>query len=223
MVQLLIIEDIEDVNTMLTQFFEGQGYQVHSYTNGIDALQAFSKYPIDLVILDIMLPYMTGDAILAEMRKLTEDVPVLMLSAKDNVQTKIDFLKHGADDYLTKPFDLGELAARVETLLRRYKKVSSTEIFQYETIQLDDSTKMVTIVGEPISLTATEYGLLLCFLQQPKQVFTKAMLYEKVWNMPYFDEDDIVKTHISNLRKKLKDRSGKPYVETIRGLGYRFQ
>lgn len=223
MVQLLIIEDIEDVNTMLTQFFEGQGYQVHSYTNGIDALQAFSKYPIDLVILDIMLPYMTGDAILAEMRKLTEDVPVLMLSAKDNVQTKIDFLKHGADDYLTKPFDLGELAARVETLLRRYKKVSSTEIFQYETIQLDDSTKMVTIAGEPISLTATEYGLLLCFLQQPKQVFTKAMLYEKVWNMPYFDEDDIVKTHISNLRKKLKDRSGKPYVETIRGLGYRFQ
>lgn len=223
MVQLLIIEDIEDVNTMLTQFFEGQGYQVHSYTNGIDALQAFSKYPIDLVILDIMLPYMTGDAILAEMRKLTEDVPVLMLSAKDNVQTKIDFLKHGADDYLTKPFDLGELAARVETLLRRYKKVSSTEIFQYETIQLDDSTKMVTIVGEPISLTATEYGLLLCFLEQPKQVFTKAMLYEKVWNMPYFDEDDIVKTHISNLRKKLKDRSGKPYVETIRGLGYRFQ
>lgn len=223
MVQLIIIEDIEDVNTMLTQFFEGQGYQVHSYTNGIDALQAFSKYPIDLVILDIMLPYMTGDAILAEMRKLTEDVPVLMLSAKDNVQTKIDFLKHGADDYLTKPFDLGELAARVETLLRRYKKVSSTEIFQYETIQLDDSTKMVTIAGEPISLTATEYGLLLCFLQQPKQVFTKAMLYEKVWNMPYFDEDDIVKTHISNLRKKLKDRSGKPYVETIRGLGYRFQ
>ena len=223
MVQLLIIEDIEDVNTMLTQFFKGQGYQVHSYTNGIDALQAFSKYPIDLVILDIMLPYMTGDAILAEMRKLTQDVPILMLSAKDNVQTKIDFLKHGADDYLTKPFDLGELDARVETLLRRYKKVTSTEIYQYEHIQLDDSTKMVTITGEPISLTATEYGLLLCFLQQPKQVFTKAMLYEKVWDMPYFDEDDIVKAHISNLRKKLKDHSGKPYIETIRGLGYRFQ
>ena len=221
MPNLLIIEDIEDVNDMLRHFFEQQGYTVHAHLNGMDGLRTFNEQQIDLVILDIMLPYITGDEILKQIRAKTEDVPILMLSAKDEVRTKIDFLKLGADDYLTKPFDFGELAARVETLLRRYKKLTTTSIFQYDCIMLDDVTKSVTVRGEPLNLTATEYGLLLCFMQQPNQLFTKATLYEKVWETPYFAEDDIVKAHISNLRKKLKDATGKSYIETIRGLGYR--
>lgn len=223
MPHLLIIEDIEDVNDMLRHFFQQQGYTVHAHFNGIDGLKAFEEYPIDLVILDIMLPYITGDEILNQMCAKTEDVPILMLSAKDEVRTKIDFLKLGADDYLTKPFDLGELAARVETLLRRYKKLTTTSTYSHDGILLDDKTKTVTIQGELLNLTATEYGLLLCFLQQPNQLFTKATLYEKVWETPYFAEDDIVKAHISNLRKKLKDSTGKAYIETIRGLGYRLE
>lgn len=221
MPHLLIIEDIEDVNDMLCHFFEQQGYTVHAYFNGMDGLKAFNEQPMDLVILDIMLPYITGDEILKEMRAKTEDIPILMLSAKDEVRTKIDFLKLGADDYLTKPFDFGELAARAETLLRRYKKLTATEIYQHEQIQLDDVTKTVIVNGQALSLTATEYGLLLCFLQQPTQLFTKATLYETVWETPYFAEDDIVKAHISNLRKKLKKATGKSYIETVRGLGYR--
>mgnify|MGYP003558453955 CR=1 FL=1 len=221
MPNLLIIEDIEDVNDMLRHFFEQQGYTVHAHLNGMDGLKTFNEQQIDLIILDIMLPYITGDEILKQIRAKTEDVPILMLSAKDEVRTKIDFLKLGADDYLTKPFDFGELAARIETLLRRYKKLTTTAIFQYDCIMLDDVTKSVTVNGEPLNLTATEYGLLLCFMQQPNQLFTKATLYEKVWETPYFAEDDIVKAHISNLRKKLKDATGKAYIETIRGLGYR--
>ena len=221
MPHLLIIEDIEDVNDMLCHFFKQQGYTVHAYLNGMDGLKAFNELPIDLVILDIMLPYITGDEILKEMRAKTEDIPILMLSAKDEVRTKIDFLKLGADDYLTKPFDLGELAARVETLLRRYKKMTTNMTFEYEQIHLDAVTKTVTVNGEPLSLTATEYGLLLCFIQKPTQLFTKATLYETVWETPFFAEDAIVKAHISNLRKKLKDATGKSYIETIRGLGYR--
>lgn len=223
MPHLLIIEDIEDVNDMLRHFFQQQGYTVHAHFNGIDGLKAFEEHPIDLVILDIMLPYITGDEILKQMRAKTENVPILMLSAKDEVRTKIDFLKLGADDYLTKPFDLGELAARVETLLRRYKKLTTTSTYSHDDILLDDTTKTVTVQGELLNLTATEYGLLLCFLQQPNQLFTKATLYEKVWETPYFAEDDIVKAHISNLRKKLKDSTGKAYIETIRSLGYRLE
>lgn len=206
---------------MLRHFFEQQGYTVHAYCNGMDGLQAFREQPVDVVVLDIMLPYITGDVILKEMRSETEDVPILMLSAKDEVRTKIDFLKLGADDYLTKPFDLGELAARVETLLRRYKKLTATTVFSHEHIRLDPTTTHVTVDGEVLNLTATEYGLLLCFMQQPTQLFTKAVLYERVWEAPFFAEDDLVKAHISNLRKKLKAATGKSYIETVRGLGYR--
>lgn len=221
MPHILIIEDVEDVNEMLRHFFEQQGFIVHAYLNGMDGLKAFYEQPIDLVLLDIMLPYVTGDDILKEMRSETEDVPILMLSAKDDVRTKIDFLKLGADDYVTKPFDLGELAARVETLLRRYKRHTLTTSFEHDRIRLDTVTKQVTVDGEPLTLTATEYGLLLCFMQQPAQLFTKAVLYERVWEEPFFAEDDLVKAHISNLRKKLKAATGEAYIETIRGLGYR--
>ena len=223
MYTLLIIEDVADVNAMLCEFFAQAGYNVQSAKDGAEGLEKFQSSSIDFIILDIMLPFLDGKQLLKEIRAKS-DVPVLMLSAKDATSTKIDFLKLGADDYMTKPFDLGELLARVESTLRRVNKGKITKTFTYENITVDDEQKIVTVHNRLVNLTATEFGLLRVMIEYPKKVFTKANLFESVWNEPYYGEDDLLKTHMSNLRNKLKNPfNGHDYIETIRGIGYRLK
>ena len=219
---ILIIEDNKDVNLMLAEALIDAGYEVKSVFTGTDGIGEIKNHGYDLILLDIMLPYKSGDEILKEMRSFSE-IPVIIISAKDIIGTKIDLLKLGADDYITKPFDLGEVVARVESNLRRsHKLVQENKDFHYKDMLLDDSTKRVSVNGIEIELTAKEYMILEMLIKHRGKVFTKANLYESVWQNEYLGDDNAVKTHISNLRNKLKKaNSNEKYIETVWGLGYR--
>lgn len=219
---ILIIEDNKDVNTMLAEALIGAGYQVKSCYSGVDGINEIRNSKYDLILLDIMLPYKSGDEILKEMRQFS-DIPVIIISAKEMVGTKIELLKLGADDYITKPFDLGEVVARVETHLRRaHKQVQESKVYSYKDLKLDDQAKRVTVNNAEIDLTAKEFLILELLIKNSSKVYTKANLYESIWQEEYLGDDNTLKAHISNLRNKLK--SGNPdeeFIETVWGLGYR--
>ena len=223
--RILIIEDSADINHLLAETLSGAGFEVMQAFDGLSGLKAASAGNIDLILTDIMLPYVSGDEILRRVRE-TGDLPVIILSAKDMVSTKIDLLRMGADDYITKPFDLGEVIARVETALRRVGKSpaapSQAEVLQYKDIRLDCTDMRVTVGATEIKCTAKETRILELLMRNPRQVFTKSHLYESVWQEDYLGDDNAVKTHISNLRGKLEkvNPSGR-YIETVWGLGYR--
>lgn len=219
---ILIVEDQEDVNLMLAEALADAGYTVKSCYTGLDGIKEIQLHPYDLILLDIMLPYKSGDEILKETRAMGE-TPVIIISAKDMVGTKIDMLKLGADDYITKPFDLGEVVARVQSNLRRAHRQSRQEkTYCYKNLSLDGNTKRVTADAVELDLTATEYMILELLVKNNGKVFTKANLYESIWNEEYLGDDNAVKTHISNLRTKLKKASpNEEYIETVWGLGYR--
>lgn len=220
---ILIVEDVEDVHNILVELFKSEDFTVFSAFDGLQASELFKQHSIDIVLLDIMLPYKSGDELVKEFRQIS-NVPIMMLSAKDLVSTKIDLLRLGADDYLTKPFDVGEVLVRVETLLRRSKPKQSVQTLQFGVVTMDDVSKRVLIDQQEITLTAKEYALLKLMLEHPDKVFTKANLYETVWEEPYFGDDASIKTHMSNIRIKLKNASPQAdIIETLRGIGYRLK
>lgn len=223
MENILIIEDNQDVNLMLSQAIKEAGYNVKSSFTGTDGLNEIKTNSYNLILLDIMLPYKSGDQILKEVRE-SSSVPIIIISAKDMISTKIDLLKLGADDYITKPFDLGEVVARVESNLRRYS-ISVAEpntVFTYKDITLNANTKEVKINGNILDLTAKEYMILELLIKNQNKVFSKANIYESIWNEEYIGDDNAIKTHLSNLRNKLKKSNpDENYIETVWGLGYR--
>jgi DNA-binding response OmpR family regulator len=220
--RLLIIEDNKDVNLMLAESLEGEGFQVKSVFDGAEGMKEAKKEEYDLILLDIMLPYQGGEGILKEIR-LISDIPIIIISAKNMVATKIDLLKLGADDYITKPFDLGEVAARVLTNLRRFQRQNKVNnVLTYKEMELDIHKKSVMMNGMELELTATEYLILELLMQNPGKVFSKNNIYESIWKEEYLGDDNAVKTHMSNLRNKLKAANpDEEYVETVWGLGYR--
>ncbi|WP_026477431.1 response regulator transcription factor [Alkaliphilus transvaalensis] len=220
--RILIIEDSIDVNKMIAEVLIDGGYHVKSVYNGIDGITEIKNNAYDLILLDIMLPYKSGDEILKDLRNFS-DVPVIVISAKDLVGVKIDLLKLGADDYITKPFDLGEVIARVETNLRRYRKSGNEgSLFKYKNMIYDNNLKRLSINGIDIELTAKEHMILELLLKNPGKVFTKSNLYESIWQDQYMGDENAVKIHISNLRNKLKKvNPNDEYIETVWGLGYR--
>lgn len=222
MEKILIIEDNKDVNLLLRETLISEGYEVISAFDGLEGTKLAKSGEFNLILLDIMLPYKSGDEILKEIRTWG-DVPVIILSAKDMVGTKIDLLKLGADDYITKPFDLGEVAARVAVQLRRaHKQMKEAEVLSYKDLIVEKEDKRVTVNGQEVELTAKEYSMLELLLNNPNKVFSKANIYEAVWNEEYLGDDNAVKTHMSNLRSKLKKVNAEAeYIETVWGLGYR--
>lgn len=222
MEKILIVEDNKDVNSMLAEVLTCGGYDVSSAYTGTDGLKKIKSQEYDLILLDIMLPYKSGDEILREVRGFS-NVPVIIISAKDIIGMKIELLKMGADDYITKPFDLDEVVARVETNLRRCHRQSEAEkVLQYKDMVLDDNAKRITVNSIELDLTAKEYQIIELLIKNRGKVFTKANLYETIWQDAYLGDDNAVKTHISNLRSKLKmANADKEYIETVWGLGYR--
>ena len=218
--RILIVEDEKDVNQLLAHTLQDSGYETVSVYNGMDAVSMLEKENFDMVMLDLMLPYKSGDEVLREIREKS-DIPVLIISAKDMVRTKIDLLTLGADDYITKPFDLGEVAARVVSNLRRYAKTEKRKQIAYKELLLDIEAKTAAINGAFLELTAKEYQMLELFMQHPNKVFSKSNLYETIWGYEYLGDDNVIKTHISNLRMKIKAESVTEYIETVWGLGYR--
>ena len=222
MEKILVIEDNKDVNAMLSEILAEEGFEVFSAYTGTDGLKEIKKNQYDLILLDIMLPFKSGDEILKEVREFS-DVPVIVISAKDMIGLKIDLLKMGADDYITKPFDLGEVVARVYANLRRSRIKTQTEkVLRYKDMAVDIDSKRVIVNNTELDLTAKEYGIMELLIRNRDRVFTKANLYETIWQDAYLGDDNAVKTHISNLRSKLKTaNSQQDYIETVWGLGYR--
>ncbi len=222
MARILVVEDNRDVNALLAEALGQDGHEVVSVYDGVEGRRAMTDESFDLLLLDIMLPYVGGATLLEEVRA-TSDVPVIVLSAKDAVWTKIDLLRLGADDYVTKPFDLGEVSARIDALLRRSRRTHAPDtILTHCDLVLDTGTTTVAVAGQEVTLTATEYRILELLLGSPGRVLSKAAIYEGVWDEPYLGDDSTLKTHLSNLRTKLKRVDPRTvYIETVWGLGYR--
>lgn len=222
MIKILIVEDDNEINRLMRDFFISKGYDVICVFDGIKAVSAVrSDKDISIILLDLMLPFQSGDRVIQKIREFS-DLPVIVISAKDTIQTKIDVIRLGADDYVTKPFDLDEILVRVEAVLRRSKILNNKKL-TFQDISLDTQTKTVTISGNIVEMTATEYGILELMMSNPTKLFSKANIFESVWNEDYLGDDSTVKVHISNLRNKIKKYSGKEYIETVWGMGYRLK
>lgn len=219
--QLLLVEDDRAISALLADYLSAQGYDVRCRYDGLKLAEAAKN--ADLVLLDLMLPYERGEEALAELRAAST-VPVIVLSAKGAVQSKVDLLRLGADDYITKPFDLEEVLARIESLLRRvHIQQHPAETLRDGGLVLTLANHTATLNGHPLALTAKEFDILALLMQYPEKIFSKANLFESVWGTPYASEDNTLNVHISNLRNKLKAAAPeRAFIDTVWGIGYRF-
>lgn len=219
MSRLLIIEDDVNINEMLQEAFGKKGYEVVSAYSGTEGILRIEKETYQMVILDLMLPGMDGQQVLKNIREKS-NVPVIVLSAKDELDTKVDLLMSGASDYRTKPFELKELEARVLVQLRN--AAGKNEVFlEYRDLRIDREGKKVILCGKPLSLTAQEYRILELLLKHPQKVFTKNEIYEYAWEEYYMGEDKTINVHISNIRQKMKKITQEEYIETVWGMGFK--
>ena len=222
MAKILVVEDDKEINKLVTDFLVSNGYEVLSQFDGLKATDAVKNEGIDLAILDLMLPYKNGDMVLSDIRKIS-NIPVIIVSAKETTQNKIDLLRLGADDYMTKPFDLEEVLARIESNLRRACFVPGRgNTLEYNGLSIDENNNVAALDGTELSLTAKEFSILLMLLKYPDKVFSKANLFESIWQEEYIAEDNSLNVHVSNLRAKLKNISPeKDFIDTVWGIGYR--
>ena len=219
MSRLLIIEDDVNINEMLQEAFGKKGYEVVSAYSGTEGILRIEKETYQMVILDLMLPGMDGQQVLKNIREKS-NVPVIVLSAKDELDTKVDLLMSGASDYMTKPFELKELEARVLVQLRN--AAGKNEVFlEYRDLRIDREGKKVILCGKPLSLTAQEYRILELLLKHPQKVFTKNEIYEYALEEYYMGEDKTINVHISNIRQKMKKITQEEYIETVWGMGFK--
>lgn len=222
----MIVEDESDINELLVKILEEAEYQTVQAFSGTEAKLLLEKTVPDLILLDLMLPGISGEELLHDIRENKHyNVPVLILSAKNSLGDKVSLLKGGADDYITKPFEPEEVVARVQSALRRVgKELSSKKIITYKDLQLDPQARKVKVDGIELELTAHEYDILYLFIQNPEKVYSRESLYELVWHGGYYGENNTVNVHVSNLRKKLKEAGSKEdYIQTVYGIGFKLQ
>ncbi|PFN60624.1 response regulator transcription factor [Bacillus cereus] len=227
-IRILIADDDKEIRNLLKIYLERELYMVDTAINGEEALHLFNQNKYNLVILDLMMPKIDGIEVCKKLRDKT-NVPILMLTAKDHEVDKILGLSIGADDYITKPFSIHEVIARVKALMRRFLVLGSNNTAQEKTtlsfkgLTINLNTYTVHINKEEISLTGKELELLKFFTSNPGQVFTKTQLFRNVWDDNYIEDDNTVMVHIRKLRKKIEiDPSNPKFIQTIWGIGYKF-
>lgn len=222
--RILIIEDDNEINHILTKLLSRNGYCTSSAFNGITASAIMRSESFDMILMDLMLPEKNGEELIRELRSYS-DTPVIVISAKSIIETRIEMLRLGADDFIIKPFDIGEVLVRIEAVLRRTAKsrYNTDKVLEYHGLKLYSNENRVLYNDFKISLTAKEFLILHLFMEYPKKVYTKANLYESVWNSEYFYDDNTINVHVSNLRSKLKKVSGIDFIETVWGIGYRLR
>ena len=220
---ILVVEDDPDINKLLCRILEGAGYACRPAFSGSEAALWAGQYEYDLVLLDLMLPGLTGEEFISQMRK-KKTMPIIVLSAKAGLEDRVNVLKLGADDFIPKPFDNAEVLARVEAQLRRYKQFSGGpggKVLTHGDLVLDKESVTVTAAGKPVPLTAREFHILTLLMEHPKKVFTREQLYQQVWEGAYMGDDNTVNVHISNLRSKLAKVSPTEYIKTVWGIGFK--
>lgn len=231
--KILIVEDHRDISDLLSSFLAENGYEAECAYNGREASDLLRDKAYALILMDLMLPYKGGTALISELRSRS-DTPVICLSAKSGMETRLEVLKMGADDYILKPFDLNEVLVRIEVVLRRSRYAGEQNtgtkadrdggrVFACGALQLYDAEHRVEYQGNNIALTSKELQILKLLLEHPTKTYSKANLYESVWQDVYYYEDNTINVHVSNLRNKLKRATGHDYIETVWGIGYRLR
>lgn len=227
MYNILICDDEQDIVNALKIYLAASDMTLFEAFSGKQALDVIEKQDIHLVLMDIMMPEMDGISAMIEIRKQS-NVPIILLTAKSEDTDKILGLNIGADDYITKPFNPVEVTARVRSQLRRYMQLGSGRVKNENLviggIELNDTAKQVTLDGEPIPLTPTEYDILKLLMQNPDQVFSPAEIYKRVWNEAAFGSENTVAVHIRHLREKIEINPAEPrYLKVIWGYGYKME
>jgi DNA-binding response OmpR family regulator len=245
--KLLIIEDDKEIAQLLATYLEKHGYRTVQRYDGVGGLNELKAHVKEygMVLLDMMLPGFSGDELLPKFREVT-DIPVIVISAVSALDQRMSMMRAGADDYIIKPFELPDVLVRIEAVARRSRiplrtdeegkeenaaretndigqGMKGAKLLTYGRIVIDQENRSVTVGGKELTLTAREYDILVILLSYPTKLFSKANLYESVWNEEYFPEDQSLKVHMSNLRKKLAKKDDFDYIETVWGMGYRLR
>jgi len=216
---ILVVEDDPQIADLLRRGLIYEGYSVEVTGDGLDALTAARDRPPDLVLLDLMLPGMDGLTVCKRLRA-ANDVPILMLTARDAVPDRVKGLDAGADDYVVKPFNFDELLARIRAQLRRRVPASDQEVLRFADLTQNPNTHEVFRGGRKIELTAREFEVLLLFMQHPRQVITRDLLYERIWGYDFGGESNIIEVYVRYLRSKLEEGGAVRLIQTVRGVGY---
>lgn len=221
MKKILIVEDDNEINNMTAEALTRAGYSCDQAFSGTEALLYLDRERYSIAIMDLMLPGLSGEELLSKLKE-KQQIPVIVVSAKDSLDSKVDLLTGGAEDYITKPFEIQELVARVGVQIRRFAGSEDVpEKLQYKDLVLNQSSFTVSVHGEEIVLTKQEFKILELLLSHPNKVFSKQDIYDYAWNDIYIGEDKTINVHISNIRKKLKAVSAEEYIETVWGIGFR--
>ncbi|PYI57096.1 response regulator transcription factor [Paenibacillus flagellatus] len=225
---ILIVDDDPSIANLIEIYLVNEGYSVMKANNGKEALELLKRKDARLVILDVMMPGLDGLEVCRQIR-VDRAVPILMLSAKAEDMDKIMGLMTGADDYMVKPFNPLELLARVRSLIRRAYGLNAksnrsrgANVITFDSLEIDRDTHTVTVDGKPVHLTSIEFGILHYLASSPGRVFSAEAIYEHVWNEPYSPTYTTVMVHISKLRDKLESESGQKWIQTVWGVGYKF-
>ena len=217
MKNILIVDDDLHIGNMLEEVLTKEGYSVFRAYSGTEALLFLSSHNPDLILLDLMLPGLKGEEVLQKI----QDIPVIVVSAKVDINDKVNLLLSGAADYITKPFDIKELLARITVALRNANVNANDTILTFEDLSLDINSHTLSVSGHTVRLTKTEYAILKLLMQNPTQVITKSAILDKISEDTTDCVESSLKVHISNLRKKLHEASNKDYIETVWGIGFK--
>ncbi len=219
MKQILIVDDDVSIGDMLEEILTKEGYGVSRAYSGTEALLLLSLSRPDLVLLDLMLPGLNGEEVLPKIG----GIPVIVLSAKVDVDNKVDVLLNGAADYMAKPFDIKELLARIVVQFRDHSQRTDSDVLEFEGVQMNTVSHVVSVEEHGVRLTKTEYAILKLLMQNPTQVITKSLMLDRVSEDTPDCMESSLNVHISNLRKKLRDVNGRDYIETVWGIGFKMK
>lgn len=226
-INILVVEDDVDINELLARILRKNGYTVKSAYSGSEGKTYADMFKYDLILLDLMLPGESGENIIKEIRK-NKYMPIIVISAKSSKEDKVNALSLGADDFITKPFEIEEVLARVAAQLRRYTKFSENkeeqEEVSYKNIVLNKDSRQVFVKGKEVQLTLREFDILKLLITNKNKVFTRENLFESVWGNEFLEDNNTVNVHVSNLRSKLSKADPKEeYIQTVWGIGFKLK
>jgi two-component system OmpR family response regulator len=223
-IKVLVVDDEPNIRDLLTTSLRFNGYSVYAVGNGNDAVVAAEKGKPDIILLDVMLPDQSGFAVTKKLRSMGIDVPVLFLTARDETEDKVTGLTVGGDDYMTKPFSLDEIMARISAILRRTQKIETSDsVIEVGEISMNEDAHDVFVNGQLVEFSPTEYKLLRFLMSNANRVLTKSQILDHVWEYDFGGEMGIVESYVSYLRKKLDPLTSEPVIVTKRGVGYMYK